>query len=83
MRPSTVRNNTQSGVYNSTTNGQFATYNDIQSAVDDILLYMAARKFPKDEMTLYEFVSLMQQKGYFGTESISSYYSKVKAWLER
>jgi hypothetical protein len=82
MRPSKVRKHTQSGSV-STSNGEFATYDSLDDAAADIVLYMAARKYPTSEMSLHEFVSLMQAKGYFVGESINSYYSKVKAWIER
>jgi hypothetical protein len=83
MRPSKVRQHTQDGVMTTGGNGQFATYANLDRACQDILLYMQARKYPTSEMSLYDFVSFMGVKGYFGEESIQSYYGKVKAWLER
>jgi hypothetical protein len=83
MRPAQIRQNSQDGVMTTGGNGQFATYSDLDRACEDILLYMKARKYPTSEMSLYDFVSFMGVKGYFGEESIQSYYGKVKAWLER
>jgi hypothetical protein len=88
MRPSKPgsgpnnRPDAQDGVYLSPTNGEFARYNSLDRAAQDIVLYMKARQWPTEEMDLYSFVSLMKKKGYF-VEPLDYYYKAVKAQLER
>jgi len=83
MRPSEVRDHTQNGYMETTNNGRFATYANLDDAAQDILLYMKARRYPVAEMELYNFVQLMGKKGYYGTEPFLNYYRKVVAWLQR
>jgi hypothetical protein len=83
MRPSKQRAHTQSGSFTTQGNGDFATYATLANAVDDILLYMQARRYPTSELSLFDFVTFMGSKGYFGKESALSYYKKVKAWADR
>jgi hypothetical protein len=83
MRPATVRQTTQQSSVTLGNNGQFATYGNLSDAVTDILLYMNAREFPTRPMSLLSFVQFLKEKNYYGTESVSSYYAKVDAWMDR
>jgi hypothetical protein len=83
MRPSTQRLNTQSGIFQTSGNGDFAKYNSVDDAAEDIFLYMKARKFPETHLSLFDFVSFMKSKGYFVDLTAGEYYERVVAWLER
>jgi hypothetical protein len=82
MRPSKVREHTQSGVVVTENNGEFATYDSLSDAAKDIFLYSQARRFPIDT-TLWEHIAYMFSKGYSTSETAMEYYKRVKAWLER
>lgn len=82
MRPSTERSHSQAGVYVTSANGNFAKYNSLTRAADDIVLYMKARQWPTHELSLFEFVSTMKNKGYF-VEPMNFYLNAVEAWLQR
>jgi len=77
-----------SGKYLGTSPGQgvsfnFAQYATLEDASADLLLYMDYVKFPKGNLSLREHVQAMGDRGYFGTETVDSYYNKVMAWLTR
>jgi len=61
----------------------FARYDSLNDASQDIILYMNYFKFPKAKLSLLDHVKEMGKRGYFGSESVESYYSKVVAWLPR
>jgi hypothetical protein len=82
MRPSVERNHSQDGVFITVENGDFARYNSLDRAAQDIVLYMKARQWPTHELSLFSFVSLMKQHGYF-IEPLDYYYNAVNAWLQR
>ena len=86
MRRSVQRKNKQSGSVQ-TSNGVFATYNSLQDAADDILLWMTAQNFPVDSDTetpsLSTFVANVGARGYYGSEPTNSYLQKVIAWEQR
>jgi hypothetical protein len=83
MRVVQRRQTTQQSAITLGDNGQFGTYGNLEDAVTDILLYMAAVDFPENAMSLFQFVSLLKEKSYYGSESIASYYKKVDAWMDR
>lgn len=61
----------------------FASYPTLSAGVADILLYMEAMNYPENIPDLLSFVQVMKSKGYFGSETVDSYYQKVKAWQKR
>lgn len=79
MRCVEERQTTQTGC----TTSNFGIYKNQQSSVDDLVLYLKARKYPSGFVSLYEMIQFMKSKNYFGNESIDSYYAKVKAWENR
>lgn len=58
---------------------KWAAYDSLQDACQDILYWMVAVKFPVGIEQLYEFVVAMKNEGYFGEESVKSYYDKILA----
>jgi hypothetical protein len=58
---------------------KWAAYDSLEDACKDILYWMIAVKFPQGIEQLYEFVVAMKNEGYFGEESVKSYYDKILA----
>lgn len=83
----TKRDTTAIGVYvgsaNSTTSLKFARYEDLFDGCKDIIDYMDYWEFPKGNLSLRAHIEAMGELGYFGEESVDSYYNKVVAWQNR
>lgn len=69
--------------YDSNPGVWWATYPTYQESVQDIVYWLRARKSPEKFNTLYDCISFMGSKGYFGEESVGSYFGKVMAWVNR
>lgn len=88
MKVPKVRPNRVAGAYVSRdisgkTSMDFAQYNGLIDACDDIILWMQYTKFPTNRLSIQEHILAMQQRGYFGAESLQSYLGKVIAWLDK
>ena len=73
MKNPTTRSSTSTGP----TSSGFATYNDIDGALDDIRLYLTYFRYP-EQATLTEFAQTMKNKGYF-TEELSGYLPALQS----
>lgn len=83
MKVAKIRPNHQDGAYVGDGSTNWARYSSIDRAMLDIIDWCNYTKFPKGELSLEKHVSEMGARGYYGTESYSSYLAKVRAWLKR
>jgi len=83
MKQAKIRPNHQSGVWVGSGSTNWARYASIDDAMLDVVAWCNYTKFPKGNLSLESHVNEMGARGYYGTESYSSYLSKVRAWLKK
>lgn len=64
-------------------NSHWAKYETLEDAVQDIILWMDYTHFPTATISLLTFTQELGKRGYFGNESVDSYYKKLEAWQQR
>ena len=81
MKVPTQRNTLAKGAIPGTDN--FAAFYSDGDSVQDLILYLKARQYPKTFSSLRSMVEFMASKSYFVGESVDSYYNKVVAWRNK
>jgi hypothetical protein len=61
----------------------WAKYNNLSDAVQDIILWMKYTNFPTKKLSLRDHIEEMAKRKYFVGEDTSTYLSKVLAWQKR
>ena len=77
MRRPKIRKTTAVG---QTQRGAWAIYRNIPEAVEDLILYLQARQYPRDFPDFATFVAFMKAKGYF-EEPFDFYYNGAKGYV--
>lgn len=83
MKVAVIRPHFQKGAYVSGGVFNWASYDDLNQACRDIVAWCDYTKFPKGDLSLEAHVAAMGARNYFGNETVSSYLSKVRAWLKK
>jgi hypothetical protein len=60
--------------------GNFATFKSLEDSVKDLYLYMEEWRYPKDFLSIEDFIAFMKYKNYYG-DSYDNYLKSVKARL--
>lgn len=81
MGPATERKQIKSGTY-TIGNHVYAAYASQADSIDDLLLYLAARRYPNSFNSVGDLTAFMKSKGYF-TAPLATYTNAVELRLKQ